>query len=52
MRNLDLGFGRNKDIKLFKDVQALMFSVRQFHVFMAFGEKLFLYLVILQGMLW
>ena len=53
MPNVDLGFGRIKEIKLnlklFKDVQAWMFSVMQFHLFTVFGKKLFLYLVVLQG---
>ena len=42
---VDLGFGRTKVIKLhlklFTDVHAWMFSVKQFHVFMAFGKKSF-----------
>ena len=57
MPNVDLGFGRTTkeirlNLKLFKDVQAWIFSVRQFRVFMGFGKKLFLYLVVLQGISW
>ena len=37
MPNVELGFGRTKEIKLNLDVQVWMFSARQFHVFMAFG---------------
>ena len=52
MPNVDLGFGRTKEMKLnlnfsSKDVHAWMFSVRKFHVFMAFEKKLFLHLMVL-----